>query len=93
VTNPPKRAGGAFGRAMGTEVASGGYGASNDIFCRVVGDGAPLLLLHGLMVSGAMFVISYVPSGSKRLAGDDAGRVRHVGIRRRFLPRHIDIVC
>ena len=49
---------------MGTEVASGGYGASNDIFCRVVGDGAPLLLLHGLMVSGAMFVISYVPSVS-----------------------------
>lgn len=29
--------------------------ASNGVFFRVVGDGEPLLLLHGLMVNGAMF--------------------------------------
>jgi 3-oxoadipate enol-lactonase len=29
--------------------------ASNGVFFKVVGDGQPLLLLHGLMVSGAMF--------------------------------------
>jgi 3-oxoadipate enol-lactonase len=29
--------------------------ASNGIFFRLVGDGEPLLLLHGLMVNGAMF--------------------------------------
>jgi 3-oxoadipate enol-lactonase len=29
--------------------------ASNGIFFKVVGDGEPLLLLHGLMVNGAMF--------------------------------------
>jgi 3-oxoadipate enol-lactonase len=29
--------------------------ASNGLFFRVVGDGEPLLLLHGLMVNGAMF--------------------------------------
>jgi pimeloyl-ACP methyl ester carboxylesterase len=34
---------------------SGEYRASNGIFCRVVGNGEPLLLRHGLMVSGAMF--------------------------------------
>jgi 3-oxoadipate enol-lactonase len=33
----------------------GEYRASNGIFYKVVGEGEPLLLLHGLMVSGAMF--------------------------------------
>jgi pimeloyl-ACP methyl ester carboxylesterase len=40
---------------MGMGIAGGEHRASNGIFYRVVGDGAPLLLLHGLMVSGAMF--------------------------------------
>jgi len=31
------------------------YRTSNGIFYRVEGKGEPLLLLHGLMVSGAMF--------------------------------------
>jgi 3-oxoadipate enol-lactonase len=31
------------------------YRASNGIFYRIEGEGEPLLLLHGLMVSGAMF--------------------------------------
>ena len=33
----------------------GDYRAPNGVFYRVVGDGAPLLLLHGLMASGPMF--------------------------------------
>ena len=31
------------------------YRASNGIFCRVEGEGEPLLLLHGLLVTGEMF--------------------------------------
>ena len=31
------------------------YRASNGTFYRVEGEGEPLLLLHGLMVAGAMF--------------------------------------
>lgn len=38
-----------------TPAISGEYRASNGISYRVVGDGAPLLLLHGVMASGAMF--------------------------------------
>ncbi len=33
----------------------GGYRAPNGIFFKVTGDGEPLLLLHGLMVTGATF--------------------------------------
>jgi len=33
----------------------GEYRASNGIFFKTVGDGEPLLLLHGLLASGAMF--------------------------------------
>jgi 3-oxoadipate enol-lactonase len=33
----------------------GEYRTSNGVFYRVAGDGAPLLLLHGLMASGGMF--------------------------------------
>jgi len=33
----------------------GEYRAPNGIFYKIAGDGEPLLLLHGLMVSGAMF--------------------------------------
>jgi pimeloyl-ACP methyl ester carboxylesterase len=40
---------------MVREIARKDYRASNGIFCRVVGNGAPLLLLHGLMANGAMF--------------------------------------
>src|SRR5262249_43801260 len=35
--------------------ASNEHRASNGIFYRIEGEGEPLLLLHGLMVSGAMF--------------------------------------
>ena len=35
--------------------ASNEHRASNGIFYRIEGDGEPLLLLHGLMVSGRMF--------------------------------------
>jgi len=35
--------------------SSGEHRASNGIFYKIVGRGEPLLLLHGLMVSGAMF--------------------------------------
>ena len=31
------------------------YRASNGIYYRIEGEGEPLLLLHGLMVAGAMF--------------------------------------
>jgi len=31
------------------------YRASNGIFFRIEGEGEPLLLLHGLLVAGAMF--------------------------------------
>ncbi len=40
---------------MSAPTPSGEYRASNGIFYRVEGNGAPLLLLHGLMVSGAMY--------------------------------------
>ncbi len=40
---------------MSAPPPSGEYRASNGIFYRVEGNGAPLLLLHGLMVSGAMY--------------------------------------
>lgn len=40
---------------MSSNLATREYRASNGIFYRVVGNGAPLLLLHGLMASGAMF--------------------------------------
>jgi hypothetical protein len=33
----------------------GEYRAPNGIFYKVAGNGEPLLLLHGLMVTGAMF--------------------------------------
>ena len=36
-------------------VSSSEYRASNGICFRVVGDGEPLLLLHGVMAAGAMF--------------------------------------
>jgi 3-oxoadipate enol-lactonase len=40
---------------MSTSAASKKHRASNGIFFRIEGQGEPLLLLHGLMVSGAMF--------------------------------------
>jgi pimeloyl-ACP methyl ester carboxylesterase len=33
----------------------GEYRASNGLFYKVTGNGDPLLLLHGLMATGAMF--------------------------------------
>ncbi|MGD0189785.1 MAG: alpha/beta fold hydrolase [Rhizomicrobium sp.] len=38
-----------------TSIGAEGRRASNGIFYNVVGEGEPLLLLHGLMVTGAMF--------------------------------------
>jgi 3-oxoadipate enol-lactonase len=40
---------------MATPVAWKGYRARNGIFYRIEGDGEPLLMLHGIFVSGAMF--------------------------------------
>lgn len=40
---------------MSTSATSNGYRASNGIFYRIEGEGEPLLLLHGVMVSGKMF--------------------------------------
>ena len=40
---------------MSTSISSNEYRASNGIFYRVEGEGEPLLLLHGLMVTGRMF--------------------------------------
>jgi pimeloyl-ACP methyl ester carboxylesterase len=40
---------------MSTSASAKEYRASNGIFFRIVGEGEPLLLLHGLMATGAMF--------------------------------------
>jgi pimeloyl-ACP methyl ester carboxylesterase len=40
---------------MSTSATSKEYRASNGIFFRIEGDGEPLLLLHGVMATGAMF--------------------------------------
>src|SRR5436190_5770396 len=45
----------AAGGDMATPVAWKGYRAANGIFYRVEGEGEPLLLLHGIFVSGEMF--------------------------------------
>jgi pimeloyl-ACP methyl ester carboxylesterase len=49
--------------------------ASNGIFFRVVGEGEPLLLLHGLMVSGAMFdpLVPHLQDGFRVLIPDLRG--------------------
>jgi hypothetical protein len=40
---------------MSTSATSKEYRSSNGIFFRIEGEGEPLLLLHGLMATGAMF--------------------------------------
>jgi pimeloyl-ACP methyl ester carboxylesterase len=40
---------------MSTSTTSKEYRASNGIFCRIEGEGEPLLLLHGVMATGTMF--------------------------------------
>src|ERR1700738_3698609 len=40
---------------MSMSVTSKDYRASNGIYYRIEGEGEPLVLLHGLMVAGAMF--------------------------------------
>jgi len=49
--------------------------ASNGIFFQIVGDGEPLLLLHGLLVSGAMFdpLVPLLQSGFRLLIPDLRG--------------------
>jgi 3-oxoadipate enol-lactonase len=51
------------------------YRASNGIFFRIVGDGEPLLLLHGLLASGAMFdpLVPLLQNGFRMLIPDLRG--------------------
>jgi 3-oxoadipate enol-lactonase len=53
----------------------GEYRASNGIFFKTVGDGEPLLLLHGLLASGAMFdpLVSLLQSGYRMIIPDLRG--------------------
>jgi pimeloyl-ACP methyl ester carboxylesterase len=53
----------------------GEYRASNGIFFRIVGDGEPLLLLHGLLASGAMFdpLVPFLQSGFRMVIPDLRG--------------------
>ena len=49
--------------------------ASNGIFFKIVGEGVPLLLLHGVMASGEMFdpLVPFLQSGFRMLIPDLRG--------------------
>ncbi len=60
---------------MSTSANSKTHRASNGIFYRIEGEGEPLLLLHGLLVSGAMFdpLIELLREGFRMLIPDLRG--------------------
>ena len=55
--------------------------AANGIFFRLVGEGEPLLLLHGLMASGAMFdpLLPFLQNGFRMIIPDLRGQGRSGG--------------